>query len=96
MYANEFEAREKQKLTEIKKLPASYTFFIYPNLFPSQIIFIPPPLPLPPKKHQNTPLTPTIILQADPSLLLKNLRPGTTFKIEVRDFSYKCSVLITV
>ena len=96
--ANEFETKEKQKLTEIKITFIKYLFD--PNIFPSQIIFIPLHPPPPPlyhqKNNQNTPLMPTIILQAGPSLLLKDLRPGTTYKIEVRDLSYKCNVLMTV
>ena len=89
--------RKNKKLTEMKN--NLYHIPFYPNIFPSQIIFIPLLPPTPPyhqKNNQNTPLTSTIILQADPSLLLKDLRPGTTYKIEVRDFSYKCSVLMTV
>ena len=94
MCANEFETKEKQKFTEIKKITCIIYLF-YPNLFPSKVIFIPSPFTSN-KNNQNAPLTPTIVLQADPSLLLADLLPGTTYKIEVRDFIYKCSVLMTV
>ena len=31
MYANEFETKEKQKLTEIKKLTATYVYIFSPS-----------------------------------------------------------------